>query len=179
MGTQQVQINRAPVLTLWAAVVAERLGYDREEALTLGRAVAGLNAQAKGQRLGIFKPPEKTPEQARAQKKGEEFRVELLGRAVPAMHTEEGIRAAEKGKPARPASVERYLESKFGEALPEVRRAMETLAQACDLDTLANRAYGFYEEFRPAVPAGMRGWGARGTLDLARITALTERCRAE
>jgi hypothetical protein len=39
-----LQINRAPVLTLWAAVVAERLGFTWEEALTLGRAVAGLNA---------------------------------------------------------------------------------------------------------------------------------------
>lgn len=38
-----VAINRAPVLTLWAAIVAERLGFDWEEALTLGRAVAGLN----------------------------------------------------------------------------------------------------------------------------------------
>ena len=27
------KINRAPVLTLWAAVVAERLGFDRDEAL--------------------------------------------------------------------------------------------------------------------------------------------------
>jgi len=43
-----VRINRAPVLTLWAAVVAERLGFDRDEALTLGRAVAGLNTYAKG-----------------------------------------------------------------------------------------------------------------------------------
>jgi len=34
--TKTVSINRAPVLTLWAAVVAERLGFDREEALTLG-----------------------------------------------------------------------------------------------------------------------------------------------
>ena len=24
-----IRINRAPVLTLWAAVVAERLGFDR------------------------------------------------------------------------------------------------------------------------------------------------------
>ena len=28
-----ISINRAPVLTLWAAVVAEHLGFDREEAL--------------------------------------------------------------------------------------------------------------------------------------------------
>ena len=54
MPKHTIQINRAPVLTLWAAVVAERLGYDSAAALTLGRAVAGLNAQAKGRRLHIF-----------------------------------------------------------------------------------------------------------------------------
>jgi hypothetical protein len=37
-------MNRAPVLTLWAAVVGEVLGSEHDEALTLGRAVAGLNA---------------------------------------------------------------------------------------------------------------------------------------
>ena len=47
-----ITINRAPVLTLWAAVVAERLGYSRDEALTLGRAVAGMNAQSKAVHLG-------------------------------------------------------------------------------------------------------------------------------
>jgi hypothetical protein len=31
-------INRAPVLTLWAAVVAEVLGLENDEALTFGRA---------------------------------------------------------------------------------------------------------------------------------------------
>jgi len=30
-------VNRAPVLTLWATIVAERLGYSRATALTLGR----------------------------------------------------------------------------------------------------------------------------------------------
>src|SRR3954465_4085738 len=48
-----IRINRAPVLTLWAAVVAERLGFDRATALTLGQAVAGLSAYAKGVSLGI------------------------------------------------------------------------------------------------------------------------------
>jgi hypothetical protein len=33
-----IEINRAPVLTLWATVVAERLGFNRNEALTLGPA---------------------------------------------------------------------------------------------------------------------------------------------
>jgi len=30
------KINRAPVLMLWAAVVAERLSFDHDEALTYG-----------------------------------------------------------------------------------------------------------------------------------------------
>ena len=42
---EKIRINRVPVLTLWAAVVAERLGFDRARpALTLGQAVAGLSA---------------------------------------------------------------------------------------------------------------------------------------
>jgi hypothetical protein len=45
MATEKIAINRAPVLTLWAVVVAERPGYDRDAALTLGQAVAGLKAQ--------------------------------------------------------------------------------------------------------------------------------------
>ena len=44
MPKDMVLINRAPVLTLWAAVVAERLGFNPDEALSLGKAVAGLNA---------------------------------------------------------------------------------------------------------------------------------------
>ncbi len=39
-----ISINRAPVLTLWAAVVAQRLGFGWDESLSLGKALAGLNA---------------------------------------------------------------------------------------------------------------------------------------
>lgn len=53
MRIKKIKINRAPVLTLWATVFVKRMGYDHESALTLGKAVAGLNAQSKGQ-LGIF-----------------------------------------------------------------------------------------------------------------------------
>ncbi len=171
----KVAINRAPVLTLWAAVVAERLGFDRDEALTLGRAVAGLNAQSKGRALGIFKPTSaaEARRRKRALASGETMRVELLHRAVPAVRTPEGIRAVSgHGRPESPDSVARYLEGKFGEALAAVRRAMRALAATLPPRTLAERAYELYEEFRPSVPAGTRGWGAKGTLDLERIRAL-------
>ena len=82
MTTPTISINRAPVLTLWVAVVAQHLGFDEAEALSLGKAVAGLNAQAKGRRLGIFKPHEEGAKQAREKERGEEFWIELLGRAV-------------------------------------------------------------------------------------------------
>jgi hypothetical protein len=29
-------INRAPIMTAWATTVAERLGFEREEALSIG-----------------------------------------------------------------------------------------------------------------------------------------------
>jgi hypothetical protein len=47
-------VNRALVLTIWAAVVAEVLGSEHDKALTLGRAVAGLNAYSKGVSLRLF-----------------------------------------------------------------------------------------------------------------------------
>jgi hypothetical protein len=80
MTSETISINRAPVLTLWAAVVAQRLGFDEDEALTLGKAVAGLNAQAKGRRLGIFKPHEENAKQAREKEQGERLWIEVLGR---------------------------------------------------------------------------------------------------
>jgi hypothetical protein len=172
-GPQTVTVNRAPVLTLWAAVVAERLGFDWAEALTLGRAVAGLNAYAKGKALGIFEPaPKAVREQRRALEAGRRLEVSLLHRAVPAVRTADGIRALSKDRPIAPDSVERYLQAKFGEAYGATRAAMTELARALPPTALADEAYALYEKFRPEVPAGVRGWGAAGTLRLARIRAL-------
>ena len=75
MAQDRILINRAPVLTLWAAVVAERLGFDRKEAFSLGKAVAGLTAQSKGRRLGIFTPIPAVVRKVREQQRDEEFFV--------------------------------------------------------------------------------------------------------
>ena len=48
-----IRVYRAPVLTLWATIVAERLGYPPDIALTLGHFVAGSSARAKARSLGI------------------------------------------------------------------------------------------------------------------------------
>jgi len=171
-----VRINRAPVLTLWGAVVAERLGFRPEEALTLGKALAGLGAQAKGRALGIYQPAKQPyggpPKNTRL---GEEFWVELCDRPLPAKNTDAGVRAVVKDKPIDPAKVQTYLQRKFGEALPAVRQAMTQLAKAFRREELEELAYGLYEQFRPKIAPGKRGWGQKGDLDLNLVRSLTKR----
>jgi hypothetical protein len=174
-----IEINRAPVMTLWAAVVAERLGYAHDEALTLGRAVAGMNAQAKALRLGIREPsdPKAKPKRAEASKPAH---VELLGRSVPVVKTPKGLRSVSKeGRPDSPEAVEKYLVGKFGDALDDARAAMQKLAAAHAKDDLAAKAYALYERFRPQIPAGTTGWGAKGVLDLGALAKLAPKTRAK
>jgi hypothetical protein len=184
MANKKIKINRAPVLTLWAAVVAERLGYDQEAALTLGKAVAGLNAQSKGKKLGIYEEKsadekqEDKPALSKVEGKKEkqvqpEF-IELLGRGIPAVKTPQGLRAAIKGEPIHAESVQTYLEQKFKDDLNETRKAMEKLAKAYTPKQLESKAYGLYEKFRPEIPEGVKGWGAKGELDLDYIRSLAE-----
>lgn len=178
MAKKRIKINRAPVLTLWAAVVAERLGYGKETALTLGKAVAGLNAQSKGRKLGIY---EEKSEEEKAKEKGKKKEeavelqfVEILGRGVPAIKTPNGLRAAIDGKPIYAESVETYLKQKFGDDFDEARAALEKLAKAYTPKQLESKAYGLYEKFRPKIPEGKKGWGAKGELDLDYIRSLAE-----
>ena len=176
MTNKKIKINRAPVLTLWAAVVAERLGYNKNEALTFGKAVAGLNAQSKGRRLGIYeeKSEEEKEKDVRKQKQVKVEFVQLLGRGVPAVKTPQGLRAAIQGEEIDPQSVEKYLKQKFGDDLDDARAAMEKLAKAYGPKQLEAEAYGLYEKFRPKIPEGTKGWGAKGDLDLDTIRSLAK-----
>lgn len=65
-STAPITINRAPVLTLWVAVVAQRQGFSWEEALTFGKEVSGILAQSKGRSLGIYEAKERSEASARA-----------------------------------------------------------------------------------------------------------------
>ena len=176
MANKTIKINRAPVLTLWAAVVAERLGYHEETALTLGKAVAGLNAQSKGRRLGIYeeKSEEEKEKEAKKQEPVKTEFIEILGRDVPAIKTPQGLRAAIKGEAIHAESVNTYLKQKFKDDLDEARAAMEKLTKAYTPKQLKSKAYDLYEKFRPEIPEGTKGWGAKGELDLDHIRSLAE-----
>lgn len=162
-----ISINRAPVLTLWAAVVSQRLGFRWGESLSLGRALAGLNAQSKGRRLGIFRPSE-----ARKAEHGEQFWIEVCGRPVPAKQTPDGVRAVKGKAIVTPEGTDAYLRAKFGNRLDDAREAMTSLAKAYRPAELAKESFHLYEAFRPAVPEGRKGWGAKGELDLRKIAAM-------
>ena len=168
---KKIAINRAPVLTLWAAVVASRSGYDEDTALTLGQALAGLNAQSKGRRLGIY---EGGQDNAEAKKKppAAPASITLLGREIPVVKAAGGLRAAPGGEAVRPEAVRAYLEKKFGEHLAEARHAMEELAKSLTPAQLEARGFSLYEKFRPQIPEGKKGWGAKGDLDLDLVRRL-------
>ena len=89
MADGKIRANRAPVLTLWAAVVAKRLGFDHSIALTLRQAMAGLSAHAKGVSLDIV---EHKPDQVRE-------RVELAAAHSWADLNQRGFRLYERFRP--------------------------------------------------------------------------------
>ncbi len=91
---------------------------------------------------------------------------------MPAINTPDGVRAVIKNKPVEADSVERYLENKFGDSLETARTAMRNLAKIFRPEQLMTNAFSLYEKFRPAIPEGVQGWGARGNLDIGLIRSL-------
>lgn len=159
-----IRVNRAPVLTLWAAVVAERLGHAEDTALSLASAVAGTAAQAKARRLGLAEQHEHAGRDAAPRET-----LRLLGHEITVVQ-EAGVRlAAHDGRPASAAPVRRYLEKAFGPHLAEVRAAMQRLAARLPPEELDRVGFRLYETFRPEVPEGVTGWGAKGALRIERI----------
>jgi hypothetical protein len=170
----EILVNRAPFLVLWASVVAHRLGYDEEEALTLGKAVAGQTAAAKGMRLGILEKRSEPERQAVLDQRealGAGI-VQFMDRMIPCLRTAEGLRALADARPIDPASVRRYLASKFKDDLASLQEKLAALAAVFPPDELGDRAMDLYMRMRPNVPAGEAGWGRQGRLDIDAIDRL-------
>lgn len=179
-ATPEILVNRAPFLTLWASVVARRLGYAPDEALTLGRAIAGQTAAAKATRLGLAA---RRPEALRAEIESQRRdlgaqTVELMGRTLSCVRTAGGLRALADAAPIDPASVRRALATKFKEHEGVVEAALVALAASYEPHELNARAMDLYMAMRPATAAGRAGWGQVGRLDLAAIDRLRARREA-
>src|SRR6195952_5889553 len=95
-------VNRAPVLTLWAAVVAERLGHPRDTALTLGRAVAGSAARVKARNIGREeRKADRDADTPRLREEPVTAPVLLLGKTIRLLPNDDvELRAADGDPPA-------------------------------------------------------------------------------
>ena len=79
------------------------------------------------------------------------------------------VLAEGEGKPAPAAPVQAYVTKAFREHLAAVRKAMDDLAAQYEPEELNRIGFRLYEVFRPEVSSDVKGWGAKGMLDLAKI----------
>ncbi|KZO97951.1 hypothetical protein CALVIDRAFT_48600 [Calocera viscosa TUFC12733] len=163
--SRSVVINRAPVMAAWATIVAERIGFKREEALSIGSVYTEMNATSKGISLGIFN---KSKENESAVGSAQPF-VTLMDRKIPVMQLpNEDWRGLIRGEPVDPATAYGYIHRAMRQTLPYVMGAMRLLSQSFTPETLNNRGYALYCEFRPSV----EGWGKRAEMRISDILAL-------
>src|SRR3978361_2121246 len=120
-----VIVNRALVLTLWATVVAERLGHPPDTALTLGRSVAGSAARGKGRNIGREeRRASRYADMAVLREAPVTAPVLLLGKTIRLLPNDDGaLRAADGDQPADPAGGGRHLAQSFGDDPAERRDA--------------------------------------------------------
>ena len=83
--------------------------------------------------------------------------------------SDDTLHAKDDGKPASAKSVQSYIARAFGDRLGETRAAMEALAASLPPEELNRVGFRLYERFRPDVPEGAQGWGAKGQLRVERI----------
>ena len=114
MQEGEIKVNRAPVLTMWVAAVAERQGFNFDEAVTFGKAISSLFAQSKGKRIGVVDDSAKEPEESGKKKsKKDTEKFEVFGNSVYGKTTDKGRFAVESGKAITPNTVKAYLHRAF------------------------------------------------------------------
>ncbi|GAA5850904.1 hypothetical protein JCM8547_009127 [Rhodosporidiobolus lusitaniae] len=164
LAKKMVLTNRAPVMTAWSFIVAERLGFRRQEALSIAHVLTDMNATSKGVSLGILPDGRHLTEVGSSQP----F-VEILGRKVPVLSTQNGEwRAISKGVVADPGKAFAYVKGAFRQQMGAVVGAMRLLAESFTPADLNKKGYGLYLSFRPEV----EGWGKKGELRMSTILDL-------
>ncbi|GAA5910900.1 hypothetical protein JCM6882_001925 [Rhodosporidiobolus microsporus] len=159
-----VLTNRAPVMTAWACIVAERLGFRRQEALSIAHVFTDMNASSKGVSLGIM-----GPDAAKVEVGPSQPFVDILGRKVPVLSTQNGEwRAISKGHVADPAKAFSYVRSAFRQQMGAVVGSLRLLAASFSPAELNKKGYGLYLDFRPEV----EGWGKKGEVRMETILNL-------
>lgn len=167
-----VVVNRAPIMMAWAFVVAERLGFQREEALSIASVYTEMNAISKGVSIGLY--DEAKNKGVEASKGGSQPYVDLMGRRVPLYQTASGgWRALAAGSPVAPGSAFSYITRALRQTTPFIVGALRLLAQSYPPEELNRRGFYLYADFRPEVS----GWGGRAEVRCAKILQLRRKER--
>ncbi|USW58061.1 hypothetical protein Slin15195_G113800 [Septoria linicola] len=170
---ETVTINRAPVLELWSACVTQTLypSLAWNTCLSAGSAISTLAAISKGRAIGKIDKPDQTDQAAKQQKRREqESELEELDVMSFHLKLKDGeVMVGDKPKKGN----EEALSKKYGgeEVYENVKK---TMMDALDSwkgkeEELGKRGFHMYEDFRPSVAAGQKGWGRKGTLSLKTV----------
>jgi hypothetical protein len=166
-----ITINRAPVLELWASSVAHVLhpSLSWSTCLSIGGAISTIAAISKGRSIGwIDKPdPDKAADRKRKREDDGAEEVDVMGFNL---HIDKDRHAKVGDKPRK--GNEEALKKKYG--VDQYERVKSIFTEALKSwegkkDELNHRAFHMYEDFRPSVAAGQKGWGRKGTLDLEKV----------
>ncbi|KAH9853504.1 hypothetical protein C2E23DRAFT_754783 [Lenzites betulinus] len=171
--TKYAVVNRAPIMMAWAFVVAERLGFGREEALSIASAYTEMNAVTKGVSLGIYR--EDSQRGREASRNGSQPYVELMGRRPLYQTASAQWHALSNGAPVAPTTAFSYISRALRQTAPHVVGALHLLAASYAPAELNAKGFALYADFRPTSD----GWGERAELRCSTILGLRRPPREE
>jgi hypothetical protein len=183
----------------WACVVAECLGFSREEALSIGNTPSTIsqiilpqlfffllftasvytemNAISKGVSLGLYDKKREADIKAALAGEAQPY-VDILGRRVPLYRSASGAWRAfsaedsSGGGGGAPGAAYSYITRALRQTAPAVLGAMHLLAKSYDDPMELNRVgFALYADFRPEVT----GWGKRSELRCEVLLALRKK----
>lgn len=122
-------VNRAPVMTAWATVLLERLGFSRPEALSLAHCYVNYTSTMRGISLGIIPAAEK--ERAVHIVGPNQPHFELMGVKIPVMQMQDGsYRGISAGEVVAPDKAFHYMRRSMAQTLSSVLGALTLLADS-------------------------------------------------
>lgn len=164
---RHVVVNRAPVMTAWAVVVLQCLGFCVQEALSLAHCYVSTTAEARAPTPGKSAAAHVTSTN--------QPHVDFLQVRIPVIQLRQGqYRGLHAGEVVPPTRAFDYLRRSMFQMLPHVMGALTLLANAYmgptnDTEALQRHAYALYMDFRPDTQGA---WGKRATLSLDTILDL-------
>ncbi|KAK2614709.1 hypothetical protein N8I77_001514 [Diaporthe amygdali] len=166
-------INRAPVLELWGACVAHFLHPDLSWnlCLSIGSSISTITAISKGRSIGTIAPPDESKKNDSNDKNKQTRDNPPTFKVMGFPMTTKGESVMVKGKPKTTREVS--LVRKYGsdETYAEAKNAMSEALESWrgEEDDLDEKAFHLYEQFRPDVAKGQKGWGRKGELHLSKV----------